>query len=122
MAKSPTKAAPAPAPVSDPVDESQVADATTGADGTDAAAGEEPSLDEPADADAPTESVDGEEPETGEPTTEELNAATIVPMAHADGGTCDRYEQDEDGNILVPVEEISLMVEHGFAVVYAKEA
>lgn len=41
-------------------------------------------------------------------------ALLVIPMTHPEGGTCDAYEVDEDGNILVPVAEAGLMIEHGF--------
>lgn len=43
-------------------------------------------------------------------------ALSIVPMSHPDGGTCDRYDTDEAGNILVPALEAASMFEHGFVV------
>lgn len=46
-------------------------------------------------------------------------AATLIPMTHPDGGTCDLYKSDKAGNILVPANEAALMQEHGFVVVDA---
>lgn len=60
------------------------------------------------------------EPDDEPLTVEQINAAAIVPMAHADGGTCDVYPKDDDGNILVPIADIPAMIDHGFAVVYTE--
>ena len=40
----------------------------------------------------------------------------LVPMSHPDGGTCDLYETDDAGRILVPVLEVGVMQDHGFFV------
>lgn len=47
----------------------------------------------------------------------QINAETFVQMIHPDGGTCDLYETNAQGHLLVPVLEIADMVSHGFAVV-----
>lgn len=49
----------------------------------------------------------------------ELNSS-LARMAHPDGGTCDLYATDEDGNILVPVTEVASMMDHGFVLVVAE--
>ena len=46
----------------------------------------------------------------------EINSG-LIPMTHPDGGTCDRYGTDADGNILVPANEAAGMFDHGFTVV-----
>lgn len=52
----------------------------------------------------------------------DINARPI-PMRHPDGdGACDLYEQDKDGNILVPANEAHLMAEHGFVVAIDSDA
>jgi hypothetical protein len=44
-------------------------------------------------------------------------AKSFIPMRHKDGnGASDQYEQDKDGNILVPANEATSMIEHGFEV------
>lgn len=45
----------------------------------------------------------------------ELNAG-LIRMAHPDGGACDNYATDEAGNLLVPLTDAALMIEHGFVV------
>jgi hypothetical protein len=49
----------------------------------------------------------------------ELND-TLIPMSHPDNGSCDRYETDKAGNLLVPANEAAAMFVHGFAVVSTK--
>jgi len=46
---------------------------------------------------------------------------THVPMKHPDGGSCDLYEVDADGVMLVPANDVPLMVDHGFAIVTGDE-
>lgn len=79
-----------------------VADATVAVDAADAA-------DDAADPVPPIEPVEGER----SPEAAELGAS-LIPMAHPDGGTCDRYELDAAGNILVPADDVGAMIEHGF--------
>lgn len=61
-----------------------------------------------------------DEPAAAEPNenaTLDLNAASVIPMFHPDGGTCDAYEsEDRDGVhvILVPANDAASMIEHGF--------
>jgi hypothetical protein len=42
--------------------------------------------------------------------------STLIPMTHPDGGTCDRYEKNADGDILVPAIEAAAMFDHGFKI------
>ena len=42
---------------------------------------------------------------------------SLIPMTHPDNGTCDRYETNADGAILVPATEADAMFGHGFVVV-----
>jgi hypothetical protein len=83
-----------------------------------------------ADAEAPAAEVEGDVDAAAEevelvdgvdPAIAELNAC-LVAMVHPEGGTCDLYESDKDGNILVPATEVASMVEHGFTTVVAHEA
>lgn len=55
------------------------------------------------------------EPEPHEQPAIDL-ADAVIPMTHPDGGTCDRYEHDENGNILVPAIDAADMLGHGFVV------
>lgn len=44
----------------------------------------------------------------------------FFPMHHPDGGSCDAYETDADGYLLVPYADAGVMQSHGFAVVTAE--
>jgi hypothetical protein len=44
-------------------------------------------------------------------------AAYMIPMVHPDNGTCDLYETNEAGHLLVPALEAAAMIDHGFVVV-----
>lgn len=56
-----------------------------------------------------------------DPAIADLNAG-LVAMTHPDGGTCDAYETDADGNMLVPASEIASMLDHGFITAVAHAA
>ena len=44
-------------------------------------------------------------------------AQTLIPMTNPNGGTCDLYDTDASGNILVPADQAPAMFDHGFVVV-----
>lgn len=52
---------------------------------------------------------------------DEINAG-LVAMVHPNGGTCDAYEVNEDGHVLVPATEIAILLDHGFVTVVAFDA
>jgi hypothetical protein len=84
----------------------------------------EPGFGDPVEAPAPADTPQDGSLALRHPSVEadatEINAdlaATLIPMSHPNGGTCDRYESDADGNILVPASEAAAMFAFGFAVV-----
>ncbi|GHH09344.1 hypothetical protein GCM10008023_05910 [Sphingomonas glacialis] len=46
-------------------------------------------------------------------------AEQTVAMVHPDGGTCDLYPLNAEGQIVVPLGDVPLMREHGFRMVIA---
>ena len=56
--------------------------------------------------DASDEAIEGGDPAT---------FATVVPMSHPDGGSCDLFEE-RDGKLLVPSDMVETMASHGFVV------
>jgi hypothetical protein len=83
----------------------------------------EPAAEDPAADPAPESTTLADENAADEPAVEgvdevdpaltELNSG-LIAMAHPDGGTCDAYETDADGNLLVPASDAASMIEHGF--------
>lgn len=47
---------------------------------------------------------------------------SLVEMVHPDNGTCDLYEVNEEGHLLVPATEVGAMQDHGFVTVVAHRA
>jgi hypothetical protein len=39
---------------------------------------------------------------------------THIAMHHPDGGTCDSYDTEKGGHIMVPVADVASMADHGF--------
>ena len=72
---------------------------------------------------APEAEVAGDEPlaeESSEIDPELLKInATLRPMVQADGsdGSCDLYESNKAGHIMVPASDVPAMLEHGFVLV-----
>ncbi|MBC2668754.1 hypothetical protein ACFOON_15195 [Novosphingobium piscinae] len=90
----------------------------------------EPAADEAAPADpapeagaAVTEAEPAEDDAAEDTSILDLNAATLIPMYHPEGGTCDAYASEErvvDGQtvtaVLVPADEAATLLAHGFVV------
>lgn len=120
-----TANAPAAAPAQNTAGGDETADAAD-AEGDDAEpetpdtpesdADAEPSKDDDADADADVDAEEGDAEGDDADTIELLNAG-LIRMRHPDNGSCDLYDTDADGNLLVPVADAGSMIEHGFAVV-----
>jgi hypothetical protein len=45
-----------------------------------------------------------------------IDGGAPVAMRHPDGGSCDLYETDADGRLIVPAVDVPVMIEHGFVV------
>jgi hypothetical protein len=108
MAKKPAEAA-APAADPAPVEAAVAAASPAEAVAAEAAAPAAETADE--DIEAPAEEAPAENIVDGF-----IDGDTLVPMSHPDNGSCDAYETDEAGRLLVPAIEVPGMLAHGFVV------
>lgn len=127
MAKKPAEAAAAPvaAPAQDPAAETPTVAAEPAAEPEQAPADEAPAAapEEPAEAAAaPAADEQAEAPAEENVVDGFIDGDTLVPMSHPDNGSCDAYETDKGGHLLVPAIEVPKMLSHGFTVAAGDDA